>query len=150
MALPPAHTLATTSPRAWWRPARGQVPLGQLMVHADRGSTMTSHAVVGLCELLGVARSYSRPHVSNDNPHSEPQLATMKYCPAFPEHFGCIKHAGALCAEPFANYNHEHRHSGPGCVPHVLSPCRAPTRALPPPARSYHSPLERTSLNPFD
>jgi putative transposase len=89
--------------------SRHQVPPGQLPVHADRGSAMTSNQVVELYSFLGITRSYSRPHVSNDNPYSEAQFKTLKYCPAFPERFGCIDDARAFCARFFNYYNHEHR-----------------------------------------
>lgn len=94
--------------------ARHQVPPGQLTVHADRGSSMTSNPVVELLAFLGIGRTHSRPHVSNDNPFSEAQFKTLKYCPAFPECFGCIEDARAFCETFFAYYNHEHRHSGIG------------------------------------
>jgi putative transposase len=94
--------------------ARQQVPPGQLTVHADRGSSMTSNPVVELLAFLGIGRTHSRPHVSNDNPFSEAQFKTLKYCPAFPERFGCIEDARVFCERFFAYYNHEHRHSGIG------------------------------------
>ena len=87
---------------------------GQLSVHADRGSAMTSNQVVELYAFLGIARSYSRPPVSNDNPYSEAQFKTLKYCPAFPERFGSIEDARAFCTRFFDCYNHEHLHSGVG------------------------------------
>jgi putative transposase len=67
--------------------ARHRVPPGQLTVHADRGSSMTSSPIVELLAFLGIGRTHSRPHVSNDNPYSEAQFKTLKYCPAFPERF---------------------------------------------------------------
>jgi putative transposase len=91
-----------------------QVPPGQLTIHADRGSSMTSNPVAELLAFLGIGRSHSRPHVSNDNPFSESQFKTLKYCPAFPERFGCIQDARAFCDRFFCYYNHEHRHSGIG------------------------------------
>ncbi|MDP3971613.1 MAG: integrase core domain-containing protein [Candidatus Nanopelagicales bacterium] len=94
--------------------ARHQVPPGQLTVHADRPSSMTSNPVVELLCFLGIGRSHSRPHVSNDNPYSESQFKTFKYCPAFPERFGCIEDARRFCETFFMHYNHEHRHSGIG------------------------------------
>ena len=94
--------------------ARHKVPPGQLTVHADRGSSMTSNPVVELLAFLGVGRTHSRPHVSNDNPYSEAQFKTLKYCPAFPERFGSIQDARAFCEAFFTHYNHEHRHSGIG------------------------------------
>jgi putative transposase len=83
-------------------------------VHADRGTSMTSKPVAQLLVDLGVARSHSRPHVSNDNPFSEAQFKTLKYAPAFPDRFGCLADARAFCEVFFAYYNHEHRHSGLG------------------------------------
>jgi putative transposase len=86
----------------------------QLTLHADRGTSMTSKPVSQLLVDLGVARSHSRPHVSNDNPYSEAAFKTLKYCPAFPANFGSIEDARAFCATFFEYYNHEHRHSGIG------------------------------------
>jgi putative transposase len=86
----------------------------QLSLHADRGTSMTSKPVAQLLVDLGVARSHSRPHVSNDNPYSEAAFKTLKYCPAFPPNFGSIEDARAFCASFFDYYNHEHRHSGIG------------------------------------
>ena len=94
--------------------ARFNVPPGQLTLHADRGSSMTSNPVTELLAFLGISRSHSRPHVSNDNPYSESQFKTLKYCPAFPERFGCIQDARSFCEKFFAYYNGEHRHSGIG------------------------------------
>ena len=85
---------------------------GQLSLHADRGTSMTSKPVAQLLVDLGVARSHSRPHVSNDNPYSEAGFKTLKYCPAFPGNFGSIQDARTFCETFFAYYNHEHRHSG--------------------------------------
>jgi putative transposase len=67
-----------------------------LTIHADRGTSMTSKPVAALLAELGVARTHSRPHVSNDNPYSEAAFKTLKYCPAFPERFGCIEDARAF------------------------------------------------------
>ena len=83
-----------------------------LTIHADRGSSMRSKPVSQLLIDLGVGRSHSRPHVSNDNPFSEAAFKTLKYCPAFPDRFGSIEDARAFCAEFFEYYNHVHRHSG--------------------------------------
>jgi putative transposase len=86
----------------------------QLTLHADRGSSMTSKPVAQLLVDLGVARSHSRPSVSNDNPYSEAQFKTLKYCPAFPARFGSIADARTFCETFFDHYNHVHRHSGIG------------------------------------
>ncbi len=58
-----------------------EVPTDQLIIHRDRGPSMTSHSVAQLLGSLGVTKSHSRPHVSNDNPFSESQFKTMKYRP---------------------------------------------------------------------
>jgi putative transposase len=94
--------------------ARHGVERDQLTLHADRGTSMTSKPVAQLLVDLGVARSHSRPHVSNDNPYSEANFKTLKYCPAFPGRFGSIHDARAFCAVFFDHYNHVHRHAGIG------------------------------------
>ena len=70
---------------------RQQITAGQLTIHADRGTSMTSKPVALLLSDLGVTKSHSRPHVSNDNPYSEAQFKTLKYRPAFPERFGSVE-----------------------------------------------------------
>ena len=85
---------------------------GQLVLHADRGTSMTSKPVAQLLVDLGVARSHSRPHVSNDNPYSEAAFKTLKYCPAFPARFGSIQNAREFCSEFLEHYNHIHRSLG--------------------------------------
>jgi transposase InsO family protein len=84
----------------------------QLTIHADRGSSMTSKMVAQLMADLGITKTHSRPHVSDDNPYSESQFKTLKYCPEFPERFGSIQDARAFCGPFFTWYNKEHRHSG--------------------------------------
>jgi putative transposase len=83
-------------------------------IHADRGTSMTSKTVPALLSDLAILKSHSRPKVSNDNPCSEAQFKTLKYCPAFPGTFGSLQDARAFCAAFFTYYNHEHRHSGIG------------------------------------
>lgn len=85
---------------------------GQLTIHADRGSSMTSKPVAFLMADLGVTKTHSRPHVSNDNPYSESQFKTMKYRPDFPQRFNSIQEARQFCQEFFIWYNTMHRHSG--------------------------------------
>ena len=107
---------------------QGIVP-GQLTLHADRGASMTSKPVAFLLADLGVTKTHSRPHVSNDNPYSESQFKTLKYRPEFPERFGSIEHARALCGDLFAWYNHEHHHSALGLLtPHDVHYGLAETR----------------------
>ncbi len=81
-------------------------------IHADRGTSMTSKPVAQLLVDLGVARSHSRPHVSNDNPYSEAAFKTLKYAPVFPGTFGSLADARAFGEQFFSYYNHEHRSLG--------------------------------------
>jgi putative transposase len=92
---------------------QGIVP-GQLTMHADRGSSMRSKPLALLLADLGVTKTHSRPHVSNDNPYSESQFKTLKYRPEFPKRFGGIEDARSFCQDFFPWYNREHRHSGIG------------------------------------
>jgi putative transposase len=94
--------------------AKQGVDRGQLTIHADRGSSMASKPVAFLLADLGVTKSHSRPHCSNDNPYSEAQFKTLKYRPDFPETFGSLEDARAFCANFYHWYNREHRHSGIG------------------------------------
>jgi transposase InsO family protein len=84
------------------------------VVHADRGTSMTSKTVAALLTDLGVTRSHSRPRVSNDNPFSEAWFKTLKYAPVFPDRFGSLQHARSFLDEFVQYYNHELHHSGIG------------------------------------
>ena len=88
----------------------------QLTIHADRGSAMTSKVVAQLLSDLGVTKTHSRPHVSNDNPYSEAQFKTLKYRPSYPDRFGSLLDARQWARAFFDWYNHEHRHSGIGLL----------------------------------
>jgi putative transposase len=88
----------------------------QLTLHADRGSSMTSKPVAFLLADLGITKTHSRPHVSDDNPYSESQFRTMKYSPQFPQRFGSIQDSRAFGQQFFSWYNQEHRHSGLGLL----------------------------------
>ena len=94
--------------------AKQSITRGQLTIHADRGSSMTSKPVALLLADLGVTQSHSRPHVSNDNPYSEAQFKTLKYRPGFPARFTSIEAARAHCQDFFPWYNSEHHHGGLG------------------------------------
>ncbi len=85
---------------------------GQLTLHADRGSSMRSKPVAFLLSDLGITKTHNRPYTSNDNPFSEAQFKTLKYCPQFPGNFGSIQDAKAFCRQFFDWYNNEHRHTG--------------------------------------
>lgn len=113
---------------------QGIVP-GQLTVHADRGSSMKSKPVAFMLADLGVTKTHSRPHVSNDNPFSEAHFKTLKYRPDFPEKFGGLEDSRAHCKDFFDWYNCEHHHTGVGLftphdVHHGLAEARFTARAM--------------------
>lgn len=89
---------------------------GQLTLHADHGSPMIAKSTAQLFITLGINKSHSRPHVSDDNPYSESQFKTLKYHPDFPDRFGCQEDAVDFCRFFFGWYNTEHRHSGIGML----------------------------------
>ena len=114
--------------------AREGIEPGQLTIHADRGSSMKSKPVAFLMADLGITKTHSRPHVSDDNPYSEAHFKTLKYRPDFPERFGCIEDARSYCRDFFPWYNTEHHHSGialhtPHDVHHGLATQRTADRA---------------------
>ena len=96
--------------------ARHDIGRQQLTIHADRGVPMTSKSVAFLLADLGVTKTHSRPHVSNDNPFSEAQFKTLKYRPAFPDRFGSIQDTRVHGQSFFTWYNTEHHHSGLGLL----------------------------------
>jgi len=92
--------------------ARQGITPHQLTIHSDRGPSMRSKCVAELMSDLGVTKTHSRPHVSNDNPYSESQFKTLKYRPDFPDRFGAAQDARSWCRRFFAWYNDVHRNSG--------------------------------------
>lgn len=96
--------------------AKQGIPPGQLTIHADHGSPMISKTVAQLLIDLGVTKTHSRPHVSDDNPYSEAQFKTLKYRPDYPDRFGCLADARAWAQAFFSWYNHEHHHTGLGLL----------------------------------
>jgi len=101
--------------------ARHGIGRGQLTIHADRGAAMTSKSVALLLADLGITKTHSRPHVSNDNPYSEAQFKTLKYRPNYPDRFGSLEDARAHCTHFFPWYNTVHRHAGLGLhTPHDM------------------------------
>jgi len=105
---------------------RQEVEPGQLTLHADRGSSMTSKPVAFLLADLGVTKTHSRPYTSSDNPFFEAHFKTLKYRPGFPQRFASIQQARSFCRDFFPWYNHVHRHSGLGLVtPAVVHQGRA-------------------------
>ena len=121
-------------------------------IHADRGTSMTSKPVAALLDDLHISQSHSRPHVSNDNPYSEAQFKTLKYCPVFPGQFGSIHDARAFSEPFFDYYNNHHRHSSNSASIHARAclrrhrdnhpgaPTASPRRRL----RRQPPPLPRT------
>lgn len=113
---------------------RQSIEPGQLTLHADRGSSMKSKPVAFLLADLGITKTHSRPHVSDDNPFSEAQFKTLKYRPDFPERFASREQARAHCAPFFEWYNDKHHHTGlalltPHDVHHGLATERLSRRA---------------------
>jgi putative transposase len=94
--------------------AKHDIAPDSLTLHSDRGSPMRAKSTAELLVDLGVAASFSRPRVSNDNPFSEAQFKTLKYRPDFPERFESIEQAREYLRPFFHWYNQEHRHSGIG------------------------------------
>lgn len=84
----------------------------QLTLHSDNGPSMASNTVSQLLDNLGIIKTHNRPYVSNDNPFSESQFKTMKYCSEFPGQFSAINDAEKFCQQFFKWYNKEHYHSG--------------------------------------
>jgi len=109
------------------------------VVHADRGTSMTSKTVAALLADLGVTRSHSRPSVSNDNPYSESLFKTMKYTPEFPDRFGSIADA-RIFMRVFADAYKTTSTTTPGSA---CTPPRMSTTATPAPSTrddQQHSP----------
>ena len=96
--------------------AKNNMPPGQLTLHADCGGPMKAKSTALMLADLGVTKSHSRPHTSNDNPFSESHFKTLKYQPTFPKNFGCIEDAKAFCRAFFDWYNQEHHHTGIGLM----------------------------------
>lgn len=96
--------------------AKQEIVPGQLTLHADRGSSMTSKSVAFLLADLGVTKTHSRPHVCDDNPFSESQFKTLKYRPDFPDRFGSLQDARSFGQVFFSWYNTEHHHSSLGLL----------------------------------
>jgi putative transposase len=92
----------------------------QLTIHSDRGPSMRSQTVAQLLATLGITKSHSRPHVSDDNPFSESQFKTLKYQPEFPGRFASFEHGLDFCAGFFQWHNHQHHHWGLGLLTPVV------------------------------
>jgi putative transposase len=100
---------------------RQNIEPGQLIIHADRGSAMRSKTLAQTMASLGVTKSHSRPHVSDDNPFSESQFKTLKYRPDFPARFDSLMHSEMHGQDFFPWYNEEHHHVALGLMtPHDI------------------------------
>ena len=102
------------------------------VVHADRGTAMTSKIVATLLSNLEVTNSHSRPRKSNDNPFSESWFKSLKFAPVFPERFASLADARRFMADFVECYNHTHHHTGiglntPADVRHGLAAGKART-----------------------
>ena len=85
----------------------------QLTLHSDNGGPMKGAPMLATLQWLGITTSFSRPKVSNDNPYSESQFRTLKYCPKWPKNgFASIEDARAWVEKFVKWYNTEHLHSG--------------------------------------
>jgi len=94
--------------------ARQGIAQDQLTIHADHGPAMIAKSVALLLADLGVSKTHSRPHVSNDNPFSESQFKTLKYHPEFPDRFGSLQDTRSFLLDFFVWYNTMHHHSALG------------------------------------
>jgi transposase InsO family protein len=83
------------------------------VLHGDNGATLKATSVLAMLQWLGVAPSYSRPRVSDDNPYAEALFRTAKYRPEFPtKGFSDLEAARTWGLDFTRWYNHDHRHSG--------------------------------------
>ena len=90
---------------------REGVDRGQVALHQDNGAPMKCGTFKTLLEVLGVAMSFSRPHVSNDNPFIEALFRILKYRPEYPDRpFASIEEARAFIAWFVDWYNNRHLH----------------------------------------
>jgi putative transposase len=84
-----------------------------LVLHSDNGSAMKGATMLATLEHLGVAASFSRPRVSNDNAYAESLFRTCKYRPEYPNKpFGSLEEAQTWTQQFVRWYNYEHKHSG--------------------------------------
>jgi transposase InsO family protein len=90
----------------------GQVDTRGLVLHSDNGKPMRASTMLATLQWLGVIPSFSRPHVSDDNPYSEALFRTLKHTPAYPHlPFASLPAAEHWVARFVEWYNGEHRHS---------------------------------------
>ena len=124
--------------------AKQGIGRGQLSIHADRGSSMTSKPVALLLADLGVTQYCSRPHVSNDNPYSEAQFKTLRYRPGFPARFGSIEAARARAGTSSPRTTTSIITAGSACTPPPTSTTAGPPPSGPAAPRSWTLPISPT------
>jgi len=84
-----------------------------LILHSDNGGPMKGATMLATLQWLGIVPSFSRPHVSDDNPYSESLFRTLKYRPEYPDRpFESLDDARKWVEAFVGWYNYEHRHSG--------------------------------------
>lgn len=92
--------------------AEGKVDSRGLVLHSDNGKAMRGSTMLSTLQWLGVIPSFSRPHVSDDNPYSEALFRTLKHTPAYPRlPFADLSSATAWVHRFTGWYNGTHRHS---------------------------------------
>ncbi len=85
----------------------------QIVLHSDNGGPMKGATMLATLQKLGVMASFSRPHVSDDNPYSEALFRTLKYRPEYPGRpFEKLEDAATWVTGFVEWYNTEHLHSG--------------------------------------
>jgi putative transposase len=106
--------------------AKQEIVPGQLTIHADNGSSMKSKPVALMLADLGVTKTHSRPHVSDDNPFRRASSRHWSIDRSFRTALGSLEHARSFCQQFFHSYNTEHHHSGIGFMtPQVVHNQRA-------------------------
>lgn len=105
-----------------WACQEHGIARGQLTLHADNGAPVKGATLLATLERLGIAPSFSRPRVSDDNPYSESLFKTLKYRPSYPETaFSGIDQAREWVRRFVKWYNTEHLHSA---IRFVTPSCR--------------------------
>lgn len=105
-----------------WACQEHGIARGQLTLHADNGAPVKGATLLATLERLGIAPSFSRPRVSDDNPYSESLFKTLKYRPSYPETaFSGINQAREWVRRFVTWYNTEHLHSA---IRFVTPSCR--------------------------
>jgi transposase InsO family protein len=103
----------------------------QITLHSDNGGPMKGATTLATLQRLGIAPSFSRPGVSNDNPFSESLFKTMKYCPSYPERGFASLYEARIWVEKFVNwYNNHHLHSGINYVTPTSKHCGVDKKIL--------------------